>query len=593
VLENPDFSSFRQERLGPGWVGGGVENDLLDHEPTPPSVQSDEPVSIPTSPEVAEYMARQQQPQRTLVPQVDDVDASSVMVKNGASVVQTDGIITDNNDDYDDYDDDGDYTISMTTRANDGVEDFRPPSPRGTRFWTEQQDAWDESVRNAESKAQSAKEWMAAKFETVREKLPTPPTKQHVQQANDTDTTSTNLSYLQRIQLWNQAKEADEDVNGPDDQQQSEPQAEAPAVETDATSHQHKIPETLTALESLTKALRTSSPTISDASIPDPSDVPDDIDEETRQKYEDWKRSRVQQSMQTNVIQDVPPRRTTTPTAASSTKTPSSTSNPTRRVDPAQFKKADQTIIVQAVRNDGKTNTSSNSADFVSGRAMNPPPPPSQPPFVSRPFFIESPEDLFFVDIGEAAMIKLAIEAQQSQYYREDRGGAQVSTVDGSGNWESGPYEYQVTTPEVDHPESWLGNLLSKFRVYRGNRPSDRIIPKNPKDEYTEFAVRRMPSGTSSSRRRYERSLQRSTYRSPYGYDNPRTRRRRVVYTQEGADMFPSAFEYSRGMELPQPLPPYFYDYEITRPQGRMKPRRQRRRRPPSPPPPFFPSRRF
>ena len=617
VLENPEFSSFRSEKLGPGRVGGGIQDDLAMKDPPPRTVHRDEPITIPTSPEVAEYITARQLPpppppqqnkhrpseDHGTVLAIPDEDAPF----NGRSTTlfgsSTTTLGGTRRPTYE-LEKPEQAAVMLTTEATAIATATTTKTPIAEEFWARQasqrQEIWDDSRRQAESTTQLAKDWMKAALGSVmdRQQLSPQQIQQIQQQSEDTiKAQNDDINLLQRLLRWRLAADSnaqhEQTHSESADQIQPEPISRFPSATTDALSDKEKTVNTLSPFLSATTIVEpTSSSTMTDTKT-DASGVPDDIDYETRQKYENWKRTREQLSKTVNVIQDtdIPPTQTTTDAAYSPPPRPS-TSMPgaaqTRRMDPLQFTKKDQTIIVQAVRKDAKTNASTYSADFVSGRTEQTIP-QTLPIRISRPFFIESPEDLFFVDIGEAAMIKLAIEAQQSYYYPEKQKLAGVSAPNGAGNWESGPYEYRVsTTPEIDQPKSWLGSLLSKFRVARENRPSDRITPMNPKDEYTEFAVRRMPSGTLSSRQRYERLLQRSAYRSPYGYSYPRTRTRQMSRVQ-GSDLFPSPWGDHPWMEPPPTAS--FFDYDLTRPRSRPRVR-QRRRRPP-PPPPYYPPRQF
>ena len=578
VFENPEFVSFRNEKLGPGRSGGGMEDELVMKDRPPRTLHRDEPmIAIPTSPEVAEYIISRQQPLPSQYGRLgDDTTLSS-----------------NNNNNTNNNNNNNNPTHLIEKQELPAATTASPPPSLPDNLWarqtTQRQEMWDDSLRQVEATTQSAKDWMKAKLETVMDTQTASPPQQTQQKSEDAmKAHNDNINPFQRLLRWNQG----EDLNTQREQRQSADQvllepseamspAPAPAALIDDLSQNQEIVNTSSpTAESPSSSARTVAVSRTDA-----NGVPDDIDYETREKYEKWKRTREQ----LNAVQEIRPTRTTTEARYTPPPSPSSTQAEaqTRRFDPAQWKKNDQTIIVQAVRNDGKANESTYSADFVSGRAI---PTPSQtvPIIISRPFFIESPEDLFFVDIGEAAMIKLAIDAQQSYYYPKNQGVAGVSATDGTGNWESGPYEYRVSTPEIDQPKSWLGSLLSKSRVTRENRPSDRITPINPKAEYTEFAVRRMPSGTLSSRRRHERLLQRSAHRSPYGYSYPRTKTR-GINRRQGSDLFPSPLGNSPWMEPPPES--YYYNYELTRPQSRRRVR-QRWLRPP-PPPPNYPPRQY
>lgn len=597
IFENPELNNYRKDKLGSSMLGrvGGIEKEILEKfekEGPQRNIKVEECVVMASSPEVADYLARQKPSQ----PNEEHEDSSVLINKEDDSkrVVDAESqpkISPNDNNSRGTF-----FGIqpteatrrvetTITATATGSAAAATPTRQRGDDLWAEQvqeqQVAWDEYVPRDENKAEKPKEWSTVTSETTIEKQQ--PDKQSRRNED-------MLDIMERLQLWKQAKNVDHEKEEYliDEPSLSLPQA-VDVQGTTATSESAKKQETFTPFFAKAPVGTTTS------TVRKPSTGPDDDENGPREQHEMWKRERTEQAKQVNVIQEVLPSRTIS--APSSSQTVSQR----RQIDPAKFKNPDQTIIVQAVRNDGRTTNTSYTADFVSGRAEVPRPPTTPPPasMLSRPFFVESPPDLFFIDIGDAAMIKLALEAQQSYYNynsknNKNQGVADYSTADGQKNWESGPYEYQVTTPELDQHKSWLGSLLGNLRISRQRRTSDRIVPRNPKDEYTEFAIRRMPSGTSSSRRRYERLLQRSSYRSPYaGYDYPRSWRSRIRRDREDMDnMFPSYYRHPAWTGLPPPLrsPPNAFDNHFPHPQ-----RRQRRRStmPPPPPPHLYPQRRF
>jgi len=637
VLENPELVDFRKEKLGPrsgpegisGEIDREAEDDLEDDLGDNLTVNDDDlndnladrdaPV-ISTSLEVAEYlMDLQREPKSKPAPKPPQTkpppsltvksDDKDIALKDGTEIRAVEEVGPPPFFSRLEEQQESTKVSAATTTVPPSVEDIvsveeaktSPAPPNDTILKAESVEETANEKVPAKAKVDSVK------VDPLQPPLPSTSTSTSTPQSSslvDIETINAipknNFSFVDRVKLWKQAKDVDGEDSSPSARKiLSKSSSPTTVLKTEAVPKRNPPEETVAPATKLPKTTASTST----GRISDDSDVPDGTDDETRERYLAWKRSRAEQSKQVIVIQDENVAPTTAEKSTTSTRNdypppPYIPISQRSQMDPGPFKPADQTIIVQAIRNDGKANDGIYSADFVSGRTVSPPPPPTTSSTASaqssravmpRPFFIQSPEDLFFIDIGEAAMFKLALDAQQS--YNADQGVTSIPSGDPAKNWESGPYQYRVTAPAVpraprrNQRQSWFGNLFSVFRA------SDRIVPKNPKDEYTEFAVRRMPSGTTSSRRQYQRLLQRSSYRSPYGYDY--TRIRRMPRRQSrGSDVFPESFEYDPWREPPPPPPRFAYDYEFTRPRSRRR-GPDRRRRPPPPPPPYYPPRRY
>ena len=356
VLENPEFSSFRSEKLGPGRVGGGIQDDLAMKDPPPRTVHRDEPITIPTSPEVAEYITARQLPPPP-PPQQNKHHGTALAIPdedaplNGRSTTlfgsSTTTLGGTRRPTYE-LEKPEQAAVMLTTEAAETVTATTTKTPLAGDFWARQasqrQEIWDDSRRQAESTTQLAKDWMKAALGSVmvRQQLSPQQIQQIQQQSEDTIIKAQNddINLLQRLLRWRLA--ADSNAQPAADQIQPEPISRFPSATTDALSDKEKTGNTLSPFLSATTIVEpTSSSTMTDAKT-DVNGVPDDIDYETRQKYENWKRTREQLSKTVNVIQDtdIPPTRTTTDATYSPPPRPS-TSMPgaaqTRRMDPSQF----------------------------------------------------------------------------------------------------------------------------------------------------------------------------------------------------------------------------------------------------------------
>lgn len=575
VWENPELSNFSLEKLGTTVVEEGKQQQekLVEEEESTRQEEDDETSRLlyrPSSPEVADYVvvsttlpsskaattAMSDDELSSTLGNDDDDDENkknkAVVTSSSRSRFSTPMVKPNNRLDVED-DEDGEDIPSTTQRPTFVLEKKKktttqtssstPPrqnttttTMNGDAFWKEKakerQDAWQASILRATEKKrlEASQWWNATKSTEFWKKRETSFGKDDKKAVDDDDLdsmteTAQGANVLDRLQFWKKAqKEAsDDDV-----------------MDTSTTRINGDKDDSSPPLKSTPKYGRTftttQEPFVS-------SYGPNGVDKETLGQYEDWKEQRRVVAEQVNVLPNTNRKNddSTTPvgtrtasTTTTTTRNPSSVSPQRRRPDPEKFQNPDQTIVVQAIRgeDDGSNTDKKNdsySADFVSGRAV--PRSPTSRVKIPRPFFIESPPDLFFIDIGDAAMIQyeisMIVSSSSSTKIPVNQGVAGASAVSTTttshtatttpsscNNWESGPYEYQVTSygdddDDEDHhqePTSWLGRLVDTLRRDRIIQSSNNANVRNSgEDDYREFTVRRMPAERSSRDGRYYR----------------------------------------------------------------------------------------